>query len=807
MSSVFQGFIVNAYTRTRHGKTLLYFIGRLEDGTSFAIAEDRFKPYFYIRRSERDRAGDLAELDDALWEDCQMVTMDGEPCLKLSWQTQERRKQAEEAVAAAQLRSYEADLRLTDLYRMERIIHGPVLIKGEPKQGRRVDRVFVNPELEAGTWDPDLSLLSLDIETDTRTSEVLAISLSLADPFQQAMRNKVLFVGPELDQEDIDSFTDEAAMLAAFRYWLQELDPDIITGWNVIDFDFKVLVERFKKHGLPLDWGRADDAAVYLGRSEQRTRFSSRMLIPGRQIWDGVRLVRASPERYEDYSLETVAAAVLGYGKEIDIDEGERKVDAIRRLYRENPLDLCRYCLRDAQLVHEIFARTGLFRLTLSRCLLIGVAPDRVWTSIPAFEQLYIENMHVHGVAAPTMGVDSLPLEGAPGGIILTPQPGVYDEVLVFDFQSLYPSIIRSFNIDPLSYVPRAKVDYLNDKEREQLIQAPNGACFQREPAILPELLDRFFENRALAKEKGDKIASFVYKIIMNSFYGVLGAPGCRFAGSDLAGAITSMGQHILAWCKTLLEEQGLRVLYGDTDSLFVTRLGDQGPHPEPESICRQVNAALTDYLSAAFGVCSLLNLEFEKRYSRFFLPPLRGAQGEGARPEREQRGRAKGYAGLLSGLGEVHSRIEIKGMEAVRRDWTDLAHEFQIGLLELLFDKQPLELVQSFIKDTLQRLQAGALDEKLIYRKNLRKPISTYTRNRPPHVKAAELLDPRDQRGLIRYYLTEEGPQPETRRSASIDYRHYVDKQLKPIAAAFADVFEADLGRLFGEERQLLLF
>ena len=106
-----------------------------------------------------------------------------------------------------------------------------------------------------------------------------------------------------------------------------------------------------------------------------------------------------------------------------------------------------------------------------------------------------------------------------------------------------------------------------------------------------------------------------------------------------------------------------------------------------------------------------------------------------------------------------------------------------------------------------MQKLQSGALDEKLVYRKNLRKPISAYIRNRPPHVKAAELLDPRDQRGLIRYYLTEEGPQPETCRSASIDYKHYVDKQLKPIAAAFTDVFEADLNGLFGEERQLLLF
>ena len=225
-------------------------------------------------------------------------------------------------------------------------------------------------------------------------------------------------------------------MLNAFRDRIKELDPDIITGWNVIDFDFRMLSERFKHYSLPLDWGRSDDPASFLPQSQGR---NSRMIIPGRQVWDGVRIVRASPERYEDYRLETVAAAVLGRGKAIDLDEGEKKVEAISRLYRENPVGFCLYCLQDARLVLEIFTRTGLFQLTLSRCLLIGVAPDRAWTSIPAFEHLYIEAMHGRGIVAPTSGVDALPLEGAPGGIILDPQPGVYDDVMVFDFKSLYP--------------------------------------------------------------------------------------------------------------------------------------------------------------------------------------------------------------------------------------------------------------------------------------------------------------------------------------------------------------------------------
>jgi DNA polymerase-2 len=443
-------------------------------------------------------------------------------------------------------------------------------------------------------------------------------------------------------------------------------------------------------------------------------------------------------------------------------------------------------------------------------------------------------------------------MEGAPGGIILAPRPGVFDQVLVFDFQSLYPSIIRTFNIDPLSYIgkPRGGSENRNlSAPSNKPIRAPNGAAFRREPGILPELLDRFFERRAEAQALGDGVASFVYKIIMNSFYGVLGAGSCRFAGSDLAGAITSFGQRILGWCKDFLEDLGYTVLYGDTDSLFVTVPAGAGADTrtaapalslDGEEICTRVNEALEAYLVESYAVEPRLTLQFEKRYDRFFLPPLRGGSGQG------DKGRAKGYAGLLAASeGEeaappaaqpaevtppaempppavtpatppgtvppepsaVRSRIEVRGMEAVRRDWTDLAHDFQLHLLELLFLRRPLEEIQGYIKELVEALYRGELDEKLVYRKALRKSISAYTRNTPPHVKAAALLPRSEQRGLIRYVITVEGPQPEGRVSAPIDYDHYLERQLMPIASAFTEVLNTDLEALFGRGGQLWLF
>jgi DNA polymerase-2 len=605
-------------------------------------------------------------------------------------------------------------------------------------------------------------------------------------------------------------------MLMGFCDRIAQWDPDIVTGWNVIDFDFEVIARRIKHHGLPFQLGRSDTPAAFL--AGEKGRFHT-MILPGRQVLDAVRLVRAAPERFSDYSLETVARTLLGRGKILDFEENESRPEIITRLYNQDPVSLCSYCMEDARLVIEILEKTGLVDLTLQRCLLIGISLDRAWTSIHSFEYLYIESLHRRGLTAPSPGVDPLPGTGrAPGGAILGPRAGLYDNVWVFDFKSLYPSIIRTFNIDPLSFVAPLEVEKLEKEERDLLIKAPNGAFFTRRPAILPEILERFFESRDEAKKRGDEVASYVYKIIMNSFYGVLGARRSRFASSLIAGAITSFGHHMLHWCEDYFARKGYEVLYGDTDSLFVlSGLPQETPEEEhaekSRELCSLINKDLDSYITESYNVKSFLDLEFEKVYYRFFLPPVRGAS---VNDESGARGRAKGYAGLLVPAGKLsgfeppegrEGRIEVVGMEAVRRDWTELARGFQVGLLELVFRGADPDLIKEYISKVVAELYGKKLDKRLVYVKALRKPIKDYTRSKPPHVKAAEMLAPEKQRGLIRYLWTTDGPKPEGRLTGLIDYGHYVEKQLKPIADSFADVLQTDLAQLFGGEEQLELF
>src|SRR5262249_48641699 len=138
----------------------------------------------------------------------------------------------------------------------------------------------------------------------------------------------------------------------------------------------------------------------------------------------------------------------------------------------------------------------------------------------------------------------------------------IHRNVWVFDFKSLYPSIIRTFNIDPLTFVA-------DPTPEEELVRTPGGS-FRRSPAILPSMLDKLFPQRELAKQNRDDIASHAIKILMNSFYGVLGTPACRFYNPEIANSITRTGKEILLWSKRWFEARGFKVLYGDTDSLFV---------------------------------------------------------------------------------------------------------------------------------------------------------------------------------------------------------------------------------------------
>jgi len=809
-----RGYIVHAKEQTRAGRTEIHLFGRLERGETFAVVEKRLKPFFHVRTGDVQSVRELAAAEGPGVEirESDRRSMDGAPMARIEMPGVGMLQRFRDSLHRAGVRTYEADVKLSVQLLMDLGVHGSLSIEGPWREGRRVARIYENPSLAACAFQPELSVLSLDIETDARAQRVYAVSLSFRNPASGAETGEVLFNaagGGNPRSSQVRSFPDEKQMLIELRRRIVECDPDVITGWNVVDFDLRVLTRRCATLGVPFDIGRSDEPASFLDREDTDgiTRWKrSKAIVPGRQVLDALWLVRFAGMGLEDYRLETVAQNVLGRGKRIEERPGESRTAAVERLYREDPTGLCLYCLEDARLVIDILDKEGLLELALQKSLMIGTSLEQTSMSVAAFEFLYTEHLHRRGLVAPTLGVDQDSLERVAGGGIITPRAGLYENVLAFDFKSLYPSIIRTFNIDPLSRVRESGIV-------PGLITAPNGAAFRRETAILPGILDRFFESRDAARNAGNKRAVYAYKIVMNSFYGVLGTPGCRFAASALAGAITSLGQHILYWTRDLVSARGLEVIYGDTDSLFV-HLGRRGPGLDQElpglgaELSRFVNESLAEHVRRDYGVESRLELEFEAIYRKLFLPPMRGpGAGDDPEEEGESRGRAKGYAGLRAAPDGKDETLDIVGLEAVRHDWTPLAQGLQRELLALAFHEEPAGSIAELVRSLIHELRAGRMDSRLVYRKSLRKPVEAYTKSSPPHARAASLLPPEERSGLIRYVITVEGPQPESRRTAPPDYEHYVQKQVRPIVESLAPFIGLSTENLFGVGGQLDLF
>jgi DNA polymerase-2 len=275
-------------------------------------------------------------------------------------------------------------------------------------------------------------------------------------------------------------------------------------------------------------------------------------------------------------------------------------------------------------------------------------------------------------------------------------------------------------------------------------------------------------EQRNLAKKNNDKQLSQAIKILMNSFYGVMGSYGCRFYHPHLPTAITGSGQRLLIGSKDHLAENGYDVVYGDTDSLFIKLKEGEGENAEEHGyrLASELNEYWQNKIEKEFGLKSYLELEYEKYYKKFIITPARGSEA----------GAKKRYAGLIvSGDTE---KLEFVGMEFVRSDWTKLAKEFQVDLYNRVFGNQNVE---EWLKDFVMRVKNGEFDDKLVYRKRLRKDVDDYTKNVPQHVKAAKLLS--ETSGTVYYVITKRGPIPIELKHNDIDYNHYIEKQLKPIA------------------------
>ena len=586
--------------------------------------------------------------------------------------------------------------------------------------------------------------------------------------------------------------TDEVDLIHHLIEWFAQYDPDIIIGWAVVTFDLALLYRRCLLHQIPLKIGRGGCELSWKVDDKFRPETLS---LPGRVVLDGIDWLKAAFYQFDSFSLEFVSRHLLDEGKAID--HVENRGQEITTLFCTDKNALAFYNITDCRLVWDIFDKTQLVDFAIERAKLTGLEFGRVGASIAAFYHLYLPHLHRHGFVAPALPA-SQGLE-SPGGYVMSSIPGYYKDVLVLDFKSLYPSIIRTFLIDPkgliegLSMTKQGNID--------STVPGYLGAQFARDNAILPSLVADLAAQRELAKLEKNAPLSQAIKIIMNSLYGVLGSRGCVFHDAKLASSITMRGHQIMKLTKQWIEECGYQVIYGDTDSTFVW-LGHNHTVKDINALGQQLAFDMTarwrEWCEHEYQLESYLELEFETHFDQFIMPTLRGS---------EEGSKKRDVGASLNANSEL--RITFKGMEQVRSDWSPIARKMQFDLYEMFFKGED---VIDYLRQELDALKKGERDSELIFKKRLRRNIEDYTAKSSPHVKAARHLanikgsNKVTRKGAqIRYVMTTNGSQPIEANPNNIDYEYYITKQIRPIAEPILQLCGQQFDALVNDQLSLI--
>lgn len=722
---------------------------------------------FFIRQSAKAAAQQLliSQNIQVEFKNTTMHHFDGELCIGCYFSTINAFYKAK-AAFDNQLTVYEADIRHCDRFLMERFIRGGVWVKGDVSHQQGYLQID-NAQLKANPdYTPNFKTLSLDIEC---SGEGVLFSIALVG----AGLDCVLMIGePEPSALEIHWCDDELALLTKLQAQIMQSDPDIIIGWNVIEFDFSVLFSRAEALNIALNIGRAGEPL------KVKTGHFTRLSIPGRTVIDGIDTLKNATYHFDSFSLANVSHKVLGEEKLIQSDN---RLDEIVRQFNEDKQALSAYNRQDSVLVNRIFEKLKLLEFAIVRSQLTGLELERMGGSVAAFTNLYLPLLHRSGYVAPNLGEHGLSFE-SPGGYVMESVPGLYKNVLVLDFKSLYPSIMRTFCIDPLGLIRG-----LAESGKENAISGFKGGRFSRKEHHLPNLIKELTSARQTAKDTHQPMLSQAIKIIMNSLYGVLGSKGCRFYDPRLASSITLRGHDIMQTTKKWIEEQGYKVIYGDTDSTFV-RLDEKMTGSECQKmgheLAEMINLKWKQSINTGHALPSHLEIEFETHYTTFFMPTIRG----------KSTGSKKRYVGQTNINGQ--KKLIFKGMETVRSDWTKLAQQFQVELFKFLFDDdfEP-QGIEAIVEKYKRKLLSGELDDLLIYRKRLGQHLTEYQKNIPPHVQAAKKYqrkhpDYQPKRGqFIEYVYTDQGCEIFDKiKSYTFDYPTYLKKQLQPLIEMVVD-------------------
>jgi DNA polymerase I len=483
------------------------------------------------------------------------------------------------------------------------------------------------------------------------------------------------------ERHDIRVFATEREMLGGFATYLKETDPDILSGWNFLEFDLPYLLKRMEVLGL-------DPASLArLGGPTERNA------LRGRAVFDLLQAYRKMHAiQRESYRLDSVAEAEIGETK-------VRYTGTISDLWDRDPCLLVEYNFKDVELCVAINEKNRIIEFYREIARYVGCPLDRTLNSSSVIDVFVLRKAHGRYVLPSKGFAASEEFEGA---TVFEPSRGVRENVVVLDLTSLYPMAMMTINASPETKDPAGE------------LKAPNGIRFRKAPdgltrSILSELLierDEKKRERNRYPFGSDEYVLYdlqqnVLKVIMNTYYGVSGYTRFRLYDREIGAAITSVGRAIIEHTRGVIEGLGYRVIYGDTDSCMV--LIPPGPSDvtiqKAREIEGEVNASYARFAKQELNADThYFSIKFEKIYQRFF-----------------QAGKKKRYAGrLVWKEGKTVDEIDVVGFEIRRSDYPQITKTVQKRVMEMILHGEEYESVKKYLGDVIRNYRAGrySLDE-----------------------------------------------------------------------------------------------
>ena len=532
------------------------------------------------------------------------------------------------------------------------------------------------------------------VEIEVPELKILAFDCEMLSSFgmPDAEKDPIIVIAVKWGdgEEDFEIISgEERRILQRFVEIIKTVDPDVIVGYNQDAFDWPYLRKRAEKLKVPLNIGRDGSQISFKGG---RPKIAGRINV---DLYDiAMRITEVKIKR-----LENIAEFL---GTKIDMEDIEAR--DINKYWEMDKEKVFLHAKRDV--IHTFMIAKELLPMHYEMAKLIRLPLDDV-TRIGRGKQvdwLLLSEAKKVGEVAPNAAEVAETYEGA---FVIEPERGLHENVAELDFASMYPSIMVAFNISPDTLSPNG--DYIAPEVGYRFKKQPDG-FFKR---ILISLIKRRQEIKKIMKNMNENDPNYklldikqqTLKILTNSFYGYMGWSGARWYCKACAEATTAWGRYFIKTSAKIAEQMGFKVLYGDTDSIFVSKpVGIEELKKEVDKLIERISKELP------------VQIELDELFKTIFFVEK------------------KRYAGLT-----IEGKILVRGLEVRRGDWCELAKRAQKEVIEILLREKNPEKAMKLVSRIIEEIRKGnvKLEDIVIYKSLTKKP-SKYEAIQA-HVKAAK--------------------------------------------------------------------